>query len=370
MRKKITLQEIAKNLGLSVATVSRALNNKGRISQEIRRKVLLKAQEMGYITGLSRRFLISGREGSTVAVVFPESDFFWRDVERGVNYAVSQVKRQGIKVELYRTDGHNITQQVEHFERFLKQKDLSGVVFVPADTTQLDYYINALFLKGVAVATFNTDAPLSKRLLYVGQNVNQAGRVAGELFLKSLGHKAEGKILILSSNKKAPSHVGRWQGLIDFVHGKNLRFDVSRVFEANDEERAYQLIKEQLEKENYLGIFVTTAFGNLGAARAVEEHNDRELVFIGNDVTDEWISYLKSGVIDYCLFQEPCLQGYLAIRMLVEHLFYQIDLKCKTLYFPIIPIFKECIGDRFISVGEQLIEGLSQKCEAEEVLML
>ena len=115
------------------------------------------------------------------------------------------------------------------------------------------------------------DAPLSKRLFYVGQNLNQAGKATGRIFNNLLNDK-EGKISILTSNKRAPSHMGRWQGLIDFVHKKGLPLDVSQVVEAKDYEEAYQITKDKLlEEKDLLGIFVSTAFGNIGVGKALKE---------------------------------------------------------------------------------------------------
>ena len=45
---RVTLKDIAAELGLSVTTVSRAITGQGRISPYTREQVLKKAQEMGY----------------------------------------------------------------------------------------------------------------------------------------------------------------------------------------------------------------------------------------------------------------------------------------------------------------------------------
>ena len=48
MSHRVTLQQIAKELGLSRNTVSRALNNSQNVSAETRALIYEKAQEMGY----------------------------------------------------------------------------------------------------------------------------------------------------------------------------------------------------------------------------------------------------------------------------------------------------------------------------------
>lgn len=54
MKKKVTMKNIADNLGLSVNAVSLALNGKPGVSEETRRTVLSMANEMGYIDFSSR----------------------------------------------------------------------------------------------------------------------------------------------------------------------------------------------------------------------------------------------------------------------------------------------------------------------------
>jgi len=342
LSKKITLQGIAQALHLSTATVSRALNNKGRVSDAVRQQVFQKARELGYISNLAGFPLTHRNKSMKIMIIYPAKDYFWTDVE------------------IYRTNGHNLPQQIQIFEDLLLRDDINGVSFVPSDLTQLDYYVNAFFLKGVTVATFNIDAPLSKRHFFVGQNTYQSGKVAGELFLKSLKERTKGDILVLSGSKKAPSHVTRWQGLIDYVHENKVSLDVSQVYEAKDDEEAYALTIRMMELNHHLvGIFLTTALGNAGVGRAVTDVGKRDVVVIGNDISTEWSAYVEKGIIDYCLYQEPFLQGYLSLRVLADFLLFGLEPRKKIIYLPIIPLFKECYTESYVGLGEMLVEKLS-----------
>ena len=53
----LTLDDIAKELGLSVSTVSRALAGKGRVSEKNRRAVFEAAKRMGYTVNAMARGL-------------------------------------------------------------------------------------------------------------------------------------------------------------------------------------------------------------------------------------------------------------------------------------------------------------------------
>lgn len=72
-----TIYEIARIAGVSTATVSNVLNNKGRFSDETRSRILSIAQSEGYILNLNARNL-SVRKTSTVGIVTPDvsNEFF------------------------------------------------------------------------------------------------------------------------------------------------------------------------------------------------------------------------------------------------------------------------------------------------------
>ena len=70
--KQVTLKQIAERAATSVGTVDRALNNRGRISPETKKKILTIAEELGYqpnkiasalSRGRSYRILISPFSG-------------------------------------------------------------------------------------------------------------------------------------------------------------------------------------------------------------------------------------------------------------------------------------------------------------------
>lgn len=66
----ITSKDIARICGVSRGTVDRALNNKPRIKQETKERILKTAQELGYRPDLIARSLVTGKTMSLGVVVF------------------------------------------------------------------------------------------------------------------------------------------------------------------------------------------------------------------------------------------------------------------------------------------------------------
>jgi DNA-binding LacI/PurR family transcriptional regulator len=66
----LTLQDVAKQAGVSMKTVSRVVNNEKDVSEETRQRVLKVIQEVGYVPHLQAQRLASGRTRS-VALHYP-----------------------------------------------------------------------------------------------------------------------------------------------------------------------------------------------------------------------------------------------------------------------------------------------------------
>lgn len=82
MGRAVGIKDVAERAGVSITTVSHALNEKGRISLETRRRVYEVAEELGYRPNATARNLAGGRSGVIGLCIaytgegdFPVSDF-------------------------------------------------------------------------------------------------------------------------------------------------------------------------------------------------------------------------------------------------------------------------------------------------------
>lgn len=89
----VTIKDIAKQVGVSVSTTSRALNDNPRISKETRERVKKIAAELGYQPNYTARNLTRG-ESNMVGLIFPVTEDtapanpFHIDLMRGVSTAL------------------------------------------------------------------------------------------------------------------------------------------------------------------------------------------------------------------------------------------------------------------------------------------
>lgn len=84
-KSNVTIYDIAKHLNVSPSTVSRVMNNSTHpVKEELRRKILSAAKEMGYVPNLQARNL-KNRSNPTVGVILPSIDNpFYPSIVRGI----------------------------------------------------------------------------------------------------------------------------------------------------------------------------------------------------------------------------------------------------------------------------------------------
>lgn len=84
-----TIKDIARELGITHSSVSRALNGKIGVSPELRRKILETADRMGYTPNAMARGLVT-RQSRTIAFIVPDfSNPFFVEIAHAVNSTAS-----------------------------------------------------------------------------------------------------------------------------------------------------------------------------------------------------------------------------------------------------------------------------------------
>ena len=80
MNKSVTMSDVAKAMGVSTVTVSKAITGKDGVSKDVREKIKAKASEMGYIYNLGSKLEKENKEyniGILVAERFVNDDAFY-----------------------------------------------------------------------------------------------------------------------------------------------------------------------------------------------------------------------------------------------------------------------------------------------------
>jgi DNA-binding LacI/PurR family transcriptional regulator len=82
-REAVTISDVARHVGVATSTVSRALSNPGRVSDELRARVVAAASALGYRPNPQARSLISGRTGCVALLVPDITNTYFGSLIRG-----------------------------------------------------------------------------------------------------------------------------------------------------------------------------------------------------------------------------------------------------------------------------------------------
>jgi len=129
------------------------------------------------------------------AVVYPIVHPFFNETTRGAQEAAKEL---GVEVEVLGPDTADISKQVAIVEGLIV-KGINGIGLGVLDPTALTPYVNTAIEKGIPVVTFDTDAPQSNRLCFIGTDNMAAGRHAARVAASILEKKygaPKGKICI------------------------------------------------------------------------------------------------------------------------------------------------------------------------------
>ncbi|MDW8103227.1 MAG: LacI family DNA-binding transcriptional regulator [Anaerolineae bacterium] len=179
----ITIKDLASYLNLSPATVSRALRNSPKVSEETRQRVLEAARELGYIPDLLARGLVQAVAEIIGCMVLDLANPFFITVVQAIEEAIAEKDYVAIISE---------TKRDQEIEKKLLEKlkaiKPAGLIITPV-LKETEHLI-ALAQK-IPVVLLGREHP---SLSYVTVDNFYGGQVVGK-YLLSLGHTHIGVIL-------------------------------------------------------------------------------------------------------------------------------------------------------------------------------
>ena len=189
----VALKDIAERCGVSVATVSKALNNQQDISEETRQRIRQAADEMGYTANSAARTLKTNRTNN-IGLLFEDlqSDGFMHEYFASMlNSFRFEAERCGYDLTFINSDvGHKKTTYLQHalFRR------LDGVAIICADFH--DPLIQELVFSDIPTVTL--DHAFNNRTSVLSDNMNGISSLVHYVYNR--GHR---KIAYIHGNRTA-----------------------------------------------------------------------------------------------------------------------------------------------------------------------
>jgi DNA-binding LacI/PurR family transcriptional regulator len=123
--RRPTIKDVARHAGVSVSTVSYALNDSGPVAPDKRARVLAAVQQLGYAPNQSARSL-KRRRVSSIGLIVPDlRNEFFALVAEGV---VEEAQRHDVTVVLCSTDA--TAEREVYYAKLLRTQRLDGVIYL------------------------------------------------------------------------------------------------------------------------------------------------------------------------------------------------------------------------------------------------
>ncbi|GED72963.1 LacI family transcriptional regulator [Brevibacillus reuszeri] len=130
---KATIRDVAKLAGVSVATVSRVMNQKGYVNSETEQKVNKAMQQLKFEPNQMARGL-AGKRTKTIALILPDiSNPFFPGLARGVE---DIAQNNGYTVILCNSDDMGVKER--SYIEVLKKKYIDGIIFATNNLVRED----------------------------------------------------------------------------------------------------------------------------------------------------------------------------------------------------------------------------------------
>lgn len=236
----MNLKELAKELNLSISTVSKALRDSHEISQETKRTVVAKAKELNYevnpfASGLRKQ------KTKTIAVVIPEIDnnFF----TLAINGVESIAQERGYHVLIYLT--HENFQKETAITRLLHSGRVDGILISLSAQTTSTGHLEELIEKKIPLVFFDRVAE------HIGvPKVTTDDYSSGLKATEHLIQKGCKRIGFLSISQNLSISNKRMAGYLDAIKNNGLKHDPGHILMLDKNEKSNNdLIRKLLKRK-------------------------------------------------------------------------------------------------------------------------
>lgn len=299
---KPTVHDIAREAGVSLATVDRVLNRRAGVRRVTAERVHAAIDKLGYVRDHYAANLARQRLYRLVFVLPEGGSQFLQAMEAALDEAAQALRLERLEIRAVRLPRGDPLAVRHLFERLLAE-GVDGVAVMADATPMLRDMIARMKAEGVAVVALVTDQPETGRDQFIGIDNVAAGRTAGVLMGRFLAGRP-GRVLVVVSSTRARDMVERRLGFDETLAARFPRLQVLPSLEGRDDfELAHRLTARALrEREGVVGIYSAGA-GLRGVTQAVSELGRRDLVVVGHELTGHSRQALESGLVDVIISQ-------------------------------------------------------------------
>ncbi len=212
MSRRPKLQDVADTAGVSRATVSQVLNDRGRISEQTRKRVKRAVEALGYVPDTRAASMRSGENREIGIVIHGLANPFNAEVISGVT---NKLETHGYLVSTLDSND-DPERQLRNLKAFIGSSR-GGLIWVPAIATTVDA-VTLLEMHGIPTVTLLRDPPVAS-FDHIGIE-NRAATMTATAYLAELSHR---RIAFFGGDgERSPVRRERIAGYLDEMRRRDL----------------------------------------------------------------------------------------------------------------------------------------------------
>lgn len=264
---------------------------------------------------------------------------YWQSAAAGLKNAATQL---GVKYDFTGPATYDPEGQRDEFRRVLARKPQpAGIMVSPADAELMKPEIDSAIAQGIPVVTIDSDAPASKRLLYIGTDNYQAGLMGGRVAADQL--KGKGNVIVFTMPEQLNLN-DRLRGYQD-VFQQHPEIKITEVVDVKgDPAVAFDKTSQVIDKaRDSVDAFVCL---EALACKEVAEVLDRKHVsgklIVAMDTDELTLEWIQKGAIAATVAQKPYTMAFTALKILDDlhhHMPASLDENWAQNPFSPIPVF-------------------------------
>ena len=300
---KPTVHDIAKEAGVSLATVDRVLNSRPGVREKTVDRVREAVERLGYVRDINAANLARQRRYRFVFLLPEGESQFLESLEAAVDEAGSGLIDWRCELEVIRTTFRDPPALAE-VERRILQTQTDGVAIMGHETPLIRDMVARLKARGLTVVALVTDQPNSERDHFIGIDNTAAGRTAGVLMGRFLGGRS-GRVAVIVNSTQSRDMVDRRAGFDEVIASRFPNILALPSLEGRDDrERVAAVLEACIDRQGPLiGIYCAGA-GTRGVTRVIAERGlSDQIVVVAHELTPHCRQALEEGTVDVVITQ-------------------------------------------------------------------
>jgi LacI family transcriptional regulator len=303
MPLRASLIDVAREAGVSPATVDRVLNGRAGVRARTAERVSEAAHRLGYRPDPAAARLARGRVARLAFVLQAGTNSFVGMLAQQIGALNVWLAEQRARAEVQTADVFSPEALAQHLAGLHGRFD--AVVVMALDHPLVRAAIDDLVAAGTAVVTLVSDVPGSRRLHYVGIDNVAAGRTAGTLLGRFIGAR-DGSVGVVLGGHALRDHAERLLGFRQVLGSEYPALKVLDPIEGQDRsDRTEPLVARLLKRERGLAGLYSIGAGNRGIQAALEASGRaEEIIWVCHELTPHARRALLDGTADAVINQD------------------------------------------------------------------